>query len=339
MKTLKTILAIWIIPAFIFTISCSNEKKANTEQSTRDTSSDSIPKADDPISSATFDINSLPVSDTDLGTFPFFSFPESLVELNTAVQKKFDRLYFPINGAMTPFEGRVWKSYVTTKSGNYDDWSLIFFEKSYDEAIKAVGGVKVFDGEISTDEYERYHKLATYLGEEGSIGYADENIKVYAIHRADGGDVFIQLSGNNSSGAINILQKEPFQQTITMLKSDQIQKDLIEKGKAVLYINFDTDKATLKPDGKEAINEITKALNTEETLQIAINGYTDNTGDVSHNLQLSKDRAAAVLEALTASGVSKTRLSSEGFGAQNPIADNSTEDGKAQNRRVELIKR
>ncbi|WP_126971858.1 OmpA family protein [Gynurincola endophyticus] len=71
---------------------------------------------------------------------------------------------------------------------------------------------------------------------------------------------------------------------------------------------------------------------------MAINGYTDNTGDGKHNQTLSEQRANTVLNSLVEAGIETSRLSAKGFGAQNPIADNSTEDGKAKNRRVELVK-
>ena len=285
-----------------------------------------------------FDINTIPVSDKELGAFPFFSLPEGLAEQNKPVQRKFDRLFFPLKGIMTPVEGKLWKSNIVVKSGSSDEWSLPYFEKSYDEAIKAAGGVKVFDGEISNEEYDRYKNQATYLGEDGSIGYTGQNIKVYVIRRADGGNVYIQLTGNTASGYLNILQKEPFKQTITMLKSDQIQKELTEKGKAVLHINFDVDKATLQANGKEAVNEIAKVLAADKSLKIAVNGYTDNTGDEKHNLELSKQRALTVKNELISKGIAANRLTSEGFGSKNPIAQNTSEETKAQNRRVELVK-
>lgn len=128
-------------------------------------------------------------------------------------------------------------------------------------------------------------------------------------------------------------------QTITLLKSDQIQKELNEKGKAILHINFDIDKATLKSDGEQAVAEIVKTLQTDKNLKIAIHGYTDNVGNESHNLELSKARANTVLKTITEAGVEKSRLTADGFGSQNPIADNSTEEGKSQNRRVELVKK
>ncbi|MGS2741247.1 OmpA family protein [Sinomicrobium sp. M5D2P17] len=285
-----------------------------------------------------FDIAKIPVSDTDLGDFPFFSFPEGLEATNRPIQRKYDVLYFPIDGIMTPLEGKVWKTYVSAASGSYDDWSLAYFFKSYDDAITSVGGVKIFDGKISNEEYERYHDDAQYLGEDGSIGYVGQKIKVYVIRRADGGDIYIQMAGDTASGNLNILQKEPFKQTISILKSDKIRKDLEEKGKSVLYINFDLDKATLKPGGKEAIAEIAEALETNKELKVGIHGYTDNSGGDTHNQKLSEDRAQSVLTELVALGIDKTRLSAKGFGSQNPVADNSTEDGKARNRRVELVK-
>lgn len=323
--------------------SCKNNEKKDTQTTIENSSGTMQPQDNEKMtkqkSSTDFDISSIPVSDAELGDFPFFSLPTGLKEQNKPVKRSFDKLYFPINGVMTPIEGKVYKINVETEKTNEEDWSLPYFEKSYDDAITAVGGVKIFDGEITNDEYEKYHDKATYLGEDGSIGYVGQNIKVYVIRQPNGDDIYIQLTGNTASGYLNILQKAPFKQTITMLKSDQIQKDLNEKGKAVLHINFETDKATLKSDGEQAVAEIVKTLKTDRNLKIAINGYTDNVGSESHNLDLSKARANTVLNAISKAGIEKSRLTADGFGSKNPIADNSTEEGKAQNRRVELVKK
>lgn len=334
--TIKLIMAAMVLTA----LSCNKENKSTTGEPEMTQQQDTLNSTGRDASAAgkEFDINSIPVSDKELGAFPFFSLPDGLAEQNKPIQRKFDRLFFPLNGIMTPVEGKLWKSNIVVKPGTSDEWSLPYFEKSYDEAIKAAGGVKVFDGQISNEEYDRYKSQAAYLGEDGSIGYTDQNIKVYVIRRADGGDVYIQLTGNTAGGYLNILQKEPFKQTITMLKSDEIQKELTEKGKAVLHINFDVDKATLKTDGKEAVNEIAKVLTADKSLKIAVNGYTDNTGDEKHNLELSKQRALTVKNELISKGIASNRLTSEGFGPKNPITQNTSEEGKAQNRRVELVK-
>ncbi|ASE61903.1 flagellar motor protein MotB [Chryseobacterium indologenes] len=286
-----------------------------------------------------FDINSIPVSTAEVGELPFFSLPKGLEFQNKPVQRSYDMLFFPLKDVMIPIEGKVWKTYVVNEKSNTEEWSLPYFLKSYDDAITKVGGVKIFDGKVSQQELDRIQPEAKYFGEEGSIDYWNEPVKVYVIRRPNGDDIYIQLYGNTSTGAIQILQKAPFKQTISILKSDDIKKELDTKGKAVLHINFDTDKASLQPDGKKAVDEITKVLKSDNNLKLAINGYTDNSGNDAHNLQLSKDRATAVLNAIATSGIDKTRLSAEGFGSKNPMADNGSEEGKAQNRRVELVKK
>jgi outer membrane protein OmpA-like peptidoglycan-associated protein len=323
----------------LLVISC-NKKVENQAENNKDSLQTEVPTDKQPVdTSDKFDINSVPVSDKELGEFPFFSLPEGVEEQNKAIKRSFDMLFFPIDGVMTPIEGKVWKSNIVKARKSEESWSLPYFLKSYDEIITSVGGVKIFDARVAKDELDRVKEQATYFGEEGSIDYWNDPVRVYLIRRANGDDIYIQISGNTSSGYVQILQKAPLKQTITLLKSDQIQKDLKDKGKAVLHINFDTDKATLKVDGKEAVTEIAKALTADKTMKIAINGYTDNTGDVAHNLDLSKQRAKTVKMELEKSGIDSKRLVSEGLGQSNPIADNNSEEGKAQNRRVELVKK
>lgn len=284
-----------------------------------------------------FNINDLPVSKADLGEFPFFSLPEGLVTTNRPIQRKYDVLYVALDSIMIPLEGKVWKTYISAEGG-YDEWSLPYFQKSYNDIITSVGGVKVFDGKISSEEYERYHDDAVYMGEDGSIGYVGQRIRTYVIRRPDGGNIYVQLTGDGVSGSLNILQEKAFEQTISILKSDKIQKDLEESGKVVLYINFELDKAVLTPKGTEAVEEVAKALQSDEELKVSIHGYTDASGDDAHNQKLSEDRAQTVMKELVSMGIDAQRLSFQGHGSQNPIADNETEDGRAKNRRVELIK-
>ena len=159
-----------------------------------------------------FDISSLSVSTAEVGDFPFFSLPKGLEFQNKPVQRSFDRLFFPLKGMMTPIEGKVWKTYVVNEKSNTEDWSLPYFLKSYDEAITKVGGVKIFDGKVSQQELDRIKEDAKYFGEEGSIDYWNEPVKVYVIRRSNGDDIYIQLYGNTSTGAIQILQKAPVEQ-------------------------------------------------------------------------------------------------------------------------------
>ena len=135
-----------------------------------------------------------------------------------------------------------------------------------------------------------------------------------------------------------MLQETAFEQSITKVTAEEISSDLIENGKAILYINFDVDKSMLTKDGIETVNEIAVALKNNPTLKISIEGHTDNSGNSAHNKTLSTERAEAVKENLTINGIDKKRVSAVGFGSEKPLVTNDSEENKAKNRRVELVK-
>jgi outer membrane protein OmpA-like peptidoglycan-associated protein len=103
-------------------------------------------------------------------------------------------------------------------------------------------------------------------------------------------------------------------------------------------INFDVDKATIKPESMGTLNMIVQVLKDNPDLKFEIDGHTDNTGNSAHNLQLSQQRADAVKAQLVTMGVNAGRLTTKGLGDSKPIADNSTLEGKANNRRVEFVR-
>ena len=106
----------------------------------------------------------------------------------------------------------------------------------------------------------------------------------------------------------------------------------------MLYINFDSGKSTIKQESIAIVNELFKMLNDNPTLKIIIEGHTDNDGDRISNQKLSELRSQSVKSYLTQRGISEGRITTIGFGQDKPIADNTTEDGKSKNRRVEIKK-
>jgi outer membrane protein OmpA-like peptidoglycan-associated protein len=99
-------------------------------------------------------------------------------------------------------------------------------------------------------------------------------------------------------------------------------------------ITFETDSATLRPTSREQLSNIAAILKAYPPVRVKIGGYTDNSGDAGANLRLSQSRAEAVMNQLRDMGVASSRLDAEGYGDQHPIADNSTPEGRAKNRRV-----
>ncbi|MFS4417290.1 OmpA family protein [Maribacter sp. 2307ULW6-5] len=103
-------------------------------------------------------------------------------------------------------------------------------------------------------------------------------------------------------------------------------------------ILFDVNKATLKPSSMGVINEVANMMQAHPDLKFRIEGHTDSDGDEKHNLELSEKRAAAVKEALANAGIDSSRFQVKGMGEGVPVSDNSTPEGKANNRRVEFVK-
>jgi OOP family OmpA-OmpF porin len=103
-------------------------------------------------------------------------------------------------------------------------------------------------------------------------------------------------------------------------------------------INFDVDKATLKPESMGTLNMIVGVMRDNPDVKFEIDGHTDNSGAAVHNLDLSQQRADAVRTQLVGMGIDASRLTTKGFGDSKPISDNMTPEGKANNRRVEFIK-
>jgi outer membrane protein OmpA-like peptidoglycan-associated protein len=121
------------------------------------------------------------------------------------------------------------------------------------------------------------------------------------------------------------------------LQIDVPLQQLTDGAKIVLKnIFFDSDKFELKEESKVELKKLIQFLTTNSNVKIEIGGHTDNSGDASKNTTLSTNRAKAVLSYLVANGVKAERLTSKGYAATQPLADNQTAEGKAQNRRTEI---
>jgi OmpA-OmpF porin, OOP family len=133
-----------------------------------------------------------------------------------------------------------------------------------------------------------------------------------------------------------IVERAPMKQIIT---ADAMAAAIDKDGFVPLDIHFATGKAEILPESRPIIDEIVSLLRKRPNLRIGVEGHTDNTGNPASNKTLSNARAKAVVEAIAVAGISSSRLEPVGYGQERPIADNRTEEGRAKNRRVELVKR
>ena len=148
--------------------------------------------------------------------------------------------------------------------------------------------------------------------------------------------VWVRALSDGEEYELYIVEKKAMVQEV---EAGDILSELNTKGFAVLYINFDTDKAVIKPESMPTVNEIAAMLKANPAIAVSIEGHTDNTGSPSHNKTLSQKRAEAVVNALVNQGIDSQRVSAVGWGQDKPIADNKTEEGRAKNRRVEIVKK
>jgi OOP family OmpA-OmpF porin len=111
-----------------------------------------------------------------------------------------------------------------------------------------------------------------------------------------------------------------------------------EKRLTLQGVVFETGKSTLTPESQSVLLEVAKQLAAHPEVRVQVAGYTDNTGSRKTNVRISQERAVAVEHFLESNGVSPAQLTAKGFGPDNPVAPNNTTEGRAQNRRVDLIR-
>jgi OOP family OmpA-OmpF porin len=229
-------------------------------------------------------------------------FPGSAI--HSCEQKEFDQAEMPVPGGKTK-----------TVEGEYRYWDYGTREglgelqvfRNFETALKAAG---------FTLDYEQSPNIIT--AHKGNVWYMLDNKGTYYYQ--------------------TLVTTKDLQQEVAA-DASAFAKEIAKSGHVAVYgIHFDTGKATIQPDSEKTLTQIVQLLKDDSGLKLRVEGYTDNVGAAAANQTLSDARAQAVMSWLVGHGVPAARLAAKGFGQGNPVADNSTEDGRAKNRRVELSK-
>lgn len=190
--------------------------------------------------------------------------------------------------------------------------------RNYQNAIRQIGGEVV------------YERMPT----DGDGG--ETTLKVHT----GGKDVWVKVvpdiyGAPTQSYQLVITAVAAMTQVIT---ANQLKDELDKNGFITLHLNFDTGKADIKPDDLATVQQVAAMLKSSPDLKLSVEGHTDNVGNPSANKSLSEARAKSVMDAIVQAGIPASRLSATGFGEEKPVADNRSEEGRAKNRRVELVK-
>jgi outer membrane protein OmpA-like peptidoglycan-associated protein len=228
-------------------------------------------------------------------------------------QKQFDSYAFAVGkGKTESVEGRYWMIAYRPQNSLTSKPSELQIQRNFENAVQKQGGAVLW-----SEKGKSTFKLA------------DAGVEIWAELRAD----------FTSGYRLFIVQKQAMTQEI-VADAAAMAGDISATGHVAVYgIHFDSGKALIKPESEQAIGEIAKLLKDQPAFKLFVVGHTDNEGTVDGNLALSQQRADAVLKALSnGHGIAPVRLRAHGCGQFAPVATNDTPEGRAKNRRVELVK-
>ena len=233
---------------------------------------------------------------------------------------EFDSYNFFNGKNCTTVEGRKFKRTYALKEDAQKS-SVVQIIRNYSNAIKSMGGTVIYEGMPQNANCADNNGLNMVVGK--AVKGTDE---LWAEVVTLGGDDYY----------LTIVLKELMKQDVT---ASSMFEALNRDGHIALYINFDFGKSTIRDESKPIIDQIVQMLKDNQDLKLSVEGHTDNVGTPASNKTLSEARAKSVVLAIVGQGISADRLSPAGYGQDKPVADNNTEEGRAKNRRVELVKK
>ena len=291
-----------------------------------------------------------PATSAELTDHPMVSrFPGS--QIKEANVKQFDEITLPAGpydskksqfASIQRLEGKITR----IQYGNPKDRSSLEIVRNYQEALQKAGFQILFacGATECADKNTLNYDAAGAKELRGwcvgvDIQCPDPMRYVLARLTRDTGDVYVAVQVWSPDTYLRVVEVKPMQTGMVTVGAKEMAEDITKTGHASIYgIYFDTGKSVIKPESKQAIEEIAKLLNAQPTLRLHVVGHTDNVGTLPSNMTLSKQRAEAVVNSLVNDyRVAAARLVANGVGPLAPVASNAAEEGRAKNRRVELV--
>ena len=272
-------------------------------------------------------------------------YPGSVIDVYSVVE--FDEFILPLGKLKdTKFdksqhlEGKITRIGYAVPAGR----SILEVYRNYESALQRGGFTTLFSCANDDCGYSGNAKIITTQKDDWSWSAGQRAISA-KLARAEG-DVYVSMHigqwshlEQGSASMLYVVEIKPMEGGLVTVDAAALASDITRSGHAAVYgIYFDTAKAEVKPESDAALKEIGKLLQQTPTLKLFVVGHTDGVGTLASNMDLSKRRADAVVAALTTKyGVAAARLVAQGCGPLAPVVSNASEDGRAKNRRVELV--
>ena len=229
-------------------------------------------------------------------------------------------------------EGKVTKIRYVNPAGR----SAFEIYKNYEDALKSAGFQTLWS--CAAGDCGRTMNWNALNGLTASGGIND--IRYLTVRgKVDDKTVTIAMAVNTGNTTVHFVESKAMDSGLVKASAAEMAEGIDRDGHISVYnIFFDTGRSELKPESKEALDEVAKLLKERPNLKLMIVGHTDSTGTFDGNMKLSADRSAAVAAALTKDyGIAADRLQAHGAGQLAPVASNRTDEGKAKNRRVDFV--
>ena len=265
-------------------------------------------------------------------------YPGSVITQYAA--KEFDEFSLPVGPAKYPAPPKIQllEGKVTRIGYSYPaERSSLEVYRNYESALKRAGFQTMFTCSGDTCGRARFQMTPDWY----DVWYGPGHWQFSGKMTRPEGEVYVSLHVTQGNTGLDIIETKSMQSGMVTVNAAALAGDITQAGHAAIYgIYFDTGRAEIKPESTATLAEIGKLLQQDPKLKLYVVGHTDSAGELAMNMDLSRRRADAVVKALAASyGVTADRLQAHGNGPLAPVASNKTEEGRAKNRRVELVER
>lgn len=258
-------------------------------------------------------------------------YPGALID--SFQEKEFDSVNLVVGYAATPkpkvtrkdVEGHFYKYFYIHK-GNVSALQVI---RNFETALKTAGFTTVVVGKVASLPSMDDARDGSYFGAFQMLKNGQPALYV---------NIVIDPNVGEPVSAVTIVEPQQMEQ-VYAVDASSLYAGLNADGRVAVYgINFETNKAAIGADSEAVLTQVRELLGAHPELKLKIEGHTDNVGGAATNLTLSQQRAAAVKAWLVRNGIDGMRLTTEGLGDSRPVGGNDTDQGRAKNRRVELVR-